>query len=535
MIEDKRSFVAKCLSDFEFFGKTCLKIRDKSGAIKPFELNDSQKVLHARLEQQREERGWVRALVLKGRQQGISTYTAARFYKRASTQKGVNVYILSHEQQASDNLFGIVDRYQRNNPIAPHVGTSNIKELVFDRLDSSYTVATAATKAGGRSRAVSLFHGSEVAFWPNAADHFAASIQAVPLFPGTEIILESTSAGATGEFYERWQRAEIGEGDYIPIFLPWFLEKSNSRDPDFGFQLSDEAAEGDMSEKEYADTFKLSLPQMAWRRSKVSELGLVRWKREYPAYVEEAWQMPDDHEPFIKPIWVMRARKRPKTEPSGPLILGVDPASLGGDRFSVAARRGNAVLWVRYRNKIDHNEGTAWVKSLIDELKPVRVNIDTGNIGVAIVTNLKSLGPRYAEVVRGVNFGATSEAKTAKPKTPGPANRRAEMWQRSNDWLMSEECPQIPDDNALQSDATGPRMKPRLNGDFVLESKEDMRKRGVRSPDMWDSVALTFAHNEYFANYAEAPQIKSFSDIDTPRQSSVTLDYLPAGPTAWMG
>jgi hypothetical protein len=112
---------------------------------------------------------------------------------------------------------------------------------------------------------------------------------------------------------------------------------------------------------------------------------------------------------------------------------------MGGDRFSVAARRGNRILWVRHRNKIDHNEGTAWIKSLIDELKPARVNIDNGNIGATIVTNLKSLGPTYALIVRGVNFGGTSEHKLAKPKVAGPANRRAEMWARTRDWLTSEE------------------------------------------------------------------------------------------------
>jgi hypothetical protein len=206
----------------------------------------------------------------------------------------------------------MVDRYQRNNPLAPHVGASNAKELVFDKLDSSYQVATAGTKAGGRSRTVSLFHGSEVAFWTNASDHFTASVQAVPLLPGTEVILESTSAGPSGEFYNRWADAEAGKGDYIPIFLPWWWSEEYSREPDIGFELNKESDEdGEMSEQEYADTFKLALPKMAWRRNKIYELrSLALFQREYPALPAEAWTATGDNEPFIKPLLILRARHR---------------------------------------------------------------------------------------------------------------------------------------------------------------------------------------------------------------------------------
>ena len=527
--------MARLRADLQYFSAKCLRIRTKSGEIVPFHLNGAQQAIHARLEQQRAEKGWIRALLLKGRQQGGSTYVAARFYHRTAMRRGVNTYILAHEQPASDTLFGIVDRYQRNNPIAPHVGTSNIKELIFDKLDSSYAVATAGTKAGGRSKAISCFHGSEVAFWSNASDHFAASVQGVPLVPGTEVVLESTSAGAGGEFYERYQDAEAGRGDYIAIFTPWWMSIEYAREPEIGFELSSEADEGQMSEGEYADTFKLSSSQMAWRRGKILELrDPVLFQREYPATPAEAWTAPPGHEPFIAPLLVLRARKR-RVQPVGPLILGVDPASMGGDRFAVAARRGLGILWVRHRNKIDHLEGTAWLRALIDELKPARVNIDAGNIGAAIITNLRALGPAYQAIVRAVNFGGTSEHKLARPKVPGPRNRRAEMWGRSRDWLASEEGVAIPDDDALQTDATSPRLKPLLSNDFILESKEEMRKRGVRSPDLWDSVALTFASNEFFPAYQDAAVTQSYGTLDPPRQVSVPQGYAPAGgPLAWM-
>lgn len=521
---EKVELVAKLMhAPLNEYGTICLRVKDKYGQLVPFQLNRAQRRLHNALARQLKTLGFVRALVLKGRQQGVSTYVAARYYRKSSMFEGTNVYILSHEQPSSDNLFDIVDRYHRHNPLAPHVGVSNEKELVFDLLDSTYQVATAGQKAGGRGRTIRLYHGSEVAFWMNAPAHFAGSVQGVALTPGSEIILESTANGPGGEFYERWQDALAGRGDYIAVFLPWFLSEEYAREPEPGFELSSDAEEGQMSEVEYAEMFQLSLAQMAWRRAKIIELRSEDlFRQEYPAVEAEAWVSPG-HDPFIKALQVLRARKR-TVEGVGPLIFGIDPASMGGDRFSVAARRGSQVLWVQYRNKIDAEEGKAWIKSLIEEHNPARVNIDAGNIGNAIVSGLKLVSPHFAEVIRGVNFGGTSQRKLAKPNNPGPKNRRAEMWERTRDWLALTEGVSIPDDDALQADLCAPRLKPQLNNDFLLESKKEMKARGVRSPDLADAIVLTFAQSEMLTNYADAPKVNAFGNIDAHVRRPAIVD-----------
>lgn len=536
-MDPKLARLSRLRADLPYFAKECLRVRDKAGQIEPFLLNAAQKELHARLEAQREEFGWVRAMVLKGRQQGISTYVAGRYYHKASLRGGTVVYILSHEQASSDKLFAMVDRYQRLNPLAPHIGASNAKELVFDKLESSYAVATAGSKEGGRGSTSSHLHGSEVGFWANAPAHFAASVQGVPLLPGTEIILESTSAGASGEFYERYQDAEGGRGDYIPVFLAWWLSEEYSRPAPAGFELQKEPEnDGEMSEQEYADTWKLPIGKMCWRRNKIIELrSLETFKREYPADPSEAWTAPPGMEPMIPSVLVMRARKRSGIEGVGPLILGVDPASNGGDRFSISARRGNRVLWTLYRNKINYIEGIAWVKQLIDELRPARVCVDAGNIGADILTGLRACGPRYVEVVRGVNFGAPSQAKVAQPKVPGPKNRRAEMWKRMYEWLMQAEGVQLPDIGALQSDMCAPKLVPQLNNDFLLESKVELKKRGIRSPDLADSVALTFAFNEFFTNYSSGDTTPSRRGDTEGLRPDTTPRYAPPPPTGGFG
>lgn len=67
------------------------------------------------------------------------------------------------------------------------------------------------------------------------------------------------------------------------------------------------------------------------------------------------------------------------------------------------------------------------------------------------------------------------------------------MWGDSREWLEDELGADIPDKDSLQADACGPGYKYDVNQRVLLESKEDMRKRGVRSPDEWDAIALTFA------------------------------------------
>lgn len=473
--------------DFEHYAERCLRIRTKSGKIVPFRLNRAQRYLHEKLEEQRAAVGKVRALVLKGRQQGASTYISGRFYWRTSHSRGTRTFILTHEQKATDNLFEMVERYHEHCPalVRPNTGAANAKELSFDKLDSGYQVGTAGSKAVGRSNTLQLFHGSEVAFWPNAATHFAGVVQAVADEPETESILESTANGVGGEFHHRWQNAEAGIGDYIAVFIPWFWEEGYSRDdPDF---------RADDEEQEYQRLHGLSDGQMAWRRNKIAELGdPLLFMQEYPATAAEAFQM-SGHDGLIKPEAVVRARKA-TVEGIGPLVIGVDPARFGDDRFSIAWRRGRKVLKIESKAKIDTVAGANWVRQVIETDKPERSFVDVGGVGGGVVDLLNSWG--IADVVA-VNFGSSpTEPELLLPdgtKKPGAKNRRAEMWKRSRDWLAEEGGVDIPDSDALQADACGPGYGYDANQRLWLESKEDMRRRGLRSPDEWDAIALTFA------------------------------------------
>src|SRR5690606_9744429 len=127
--EKERAIRQRLKNDFSHYASKCLRIRAKDGSITPLDLNEAQSYLHSRLEAQREKTGKVRALVLKGRQQGISTYVGGRFYHRVTHHKGLRCFILTHEQDATNNLFGMVDRYHQHVPevVKPSTSAANAK------------------------------------------------------------------------------------------------------------------------------------------------------------------------------------------------------------------------------------------------------------------------------------------------------------------------------------------------------------------------------------------------------------------------
>jgi hypothetical protein len=482
---------AKFKTDFEAYARACLEIRPKDprAGNRPLILNAAQRYLHERLEEQLRYAGKIRALVLKGRQQGVSTYIGGRFYWRTTHGRGIRCFILTHEQEATNNLFTMVERYHDHCPamVKPVTGAANAKELAFDKLESGYAVGTAGTKAVGRSQTIQLFHGSEVAFWPNAPTHFAGVVQAIPDMPGTEVVLESTANGVGGEFHERWQQAEAGIGDYIAVFIPWFWQEEYRRAVPPGFELDDE-------EQEYMTVHSLDLEQMAWRRNKIAELkDPVLFKQEYPATAAEAFQM-SGHDSFIPAELVLRARKR-QCEPNGPLVIGYDPNWKGKDRAALCRRRGRKVIKIESRQNLDTMGQAGWLKQVIDSEKPARVFIDVGGPGPGVYDRLVEMG--YGKIVVAINFGSDPFEpppldNDGKPKG-GYKNRRAEMWGKSKDWLSDPGGADLPDQDSLQADACAPAYKYDSLTRVQLESKDDIRKRGLRSPDEWDAVALTFA------------------------------------------
>jgi len=485
MDETRRLAIKQRLkSDFIHYASKCLKIRTKSGSVEPLSLNKAQLHIHAELERMKGETGRVRALILKGRQQGVSTLIGGRFYHQVSHNFGMQAFILTHALDATQNLYKMAQRYYENtpDPVKPEVSTSNSKELIFGVLDSGYKLGTAENKSVGRSATIQLLHGSEVAFWNNAPEHAKGVMQAVPNAPGTEIILESTANGVGNYFHQAWQQAEAGLSEFRAIFVPWFWQNEYRLKVPHGFSPTEE-------ENELVNQYGLDHEQLVWRRAKIGELsvngtdGDKSFKQEYPCNSNEAFQLTGE-DTYIPSDLVMKCR-RAEAEPYGKLIVGVDPARFGDDRTGIIRRKGRVAFGLESHIKKSTMEIAGIVHGIIESENPFKVFVDVGGLGAGVVDRLHELGHR--DIVIGVNAGSTPlDSKRYY-------NKRAEMWGLCKEWLSDEPC-KIPDNDALHGDLCGIRYTIDSNSRLVMEQKATMKKRGIRSSDLADSLCLTFAY-----------------------------------------
>ena len=284
-------------NDYELFAKEQIKIRPKdvTQGLVPFAFNEAQSRIHAKIETQRKETGKVRAIILKARQQGISTYCTGRVLWKTKYMPLSRSVVMAHDSATSEALFQMSKDAHANlkKEFRPEIAKSNAKEIIFvDRKKDSdgneieekrgYRLYTAGSPEAGRGTTPTVAHLSEVAFWQFDEKILAGLFQGIPNAPGTEVILESTANGISGEFYRLWKTAEAGKNEYIPIFIPWFLTTEYTLDPPVGFEL-------DEDEQEYKDKYSLTDGQMFWRRMKIGESGPIKFQQEYPATAEEAF------------------------------------------------------------------------------------------------------------------------------------------------------------------------------------------------------------------------------------------------------
>lgn len=219
------------------------------------------------------------------------------------------------------------------------------------------------------------------------------------------------------------------------------------------------------------------------------------------AHVEVYGQFPSEgDDQFISALLVDDAMKRPAyKDDSAPIVIGVDPARFGADATVIAIRQGRDIISIRRHRGDDTMTVVGHVIDVIEEYRPTLVVIDEGGLGAGIVDRLKE--QRYK--VKGINFGS----KSKNPIMYG--NKRAEMWGAMKDWLKTAS---IPLDRFLKTDLISPMMKPDSKGTIFLESKKDMKARGLASPDAADAICVTFAFPVAHREAREPTQRRTYSD-----------------------
>lgn len=188
-------------------------------------------------------------------------------------------------------------------------------------------------------------------------------------------------------------------------------------------------------------------------------------------------------EQFIGRDIVMDARKRaPDGQDGLPLVLGIDVARFGDDQTVFLARRGRKVEHIERHRGLDTMQTAARVADLMALRKPDRVFVDGVGVGGGVVDRLRQLGHDVVDVNAGGK--AVDDRKHM--------NLRAEMWSKMRDWIKAGGC--LPErDEELATDLTAPEYHFDARNRLAIEKKEDMKRRGLASPDAADALAMTFA------------------------------------------
>ena len=268
-----------------------VKIRDKAGNIIDFIINEPQQRLYDIIKKLKKEKKPIRIVILKARQMGFSTLTESILFKETTTKFNVNTGIITHQDEATTNLFNMSKRIYDYLPdeMKPALKNSNAKELIFDNeqgtgLKSKIKCMTAGGKGVGRSDTFNNLHISELAFWPGDKKvTLTGLLQAVPNLSNTIVIIESTANGFE-YFKEIWDKAVKGENDFIPLFVGW-NELREYAMPYTGFELT-------LDEKELQIKYNLTLEQLSWRRWCIKNNcggDIETFKQEYPINPFEAF------------------------------------------------------------------------------------------------------------------------------------------------------------------------------------------------------------------------------------------------------
>lgn len=282
----KREKLATYKTDFATFATEQIKIlpKDSSKGFIPFTFNEAQRIINDKLDHQLKTTGRVRAIILKARQMGISTYTTGRVFWKSYFNAHNKSVVMAHDSATSDALFNMsrATIQYMSDDFRPEFKKSNAKEIMFEHNDSGYRLYTAGSPEAGRGTTPTIAHLSEVAFWVHAEKILAGLFQGISQADGTEVIIESTANGVGNPFHKLWVDAVNGVNEYIPIFVPWFLMPEYRRTTPEGFSPNE--IEVGLKEK-----YGLDNDQLYWRRLKIAESGESKFRQEYPATPEEAF------------------------------------------------------------------------------------------------------------------------------------------------------------------------------------------------------------------------------------------------------
>jgi phage terminase large subunit len=177
-----------------------------------------------------------------------------------------------------------------------------------------------------------------------------------------------------------------------------------------------------------------------------------------------------------------------------PILWGLDVARFGSDSSVLCKRQSNVLISLDKWRNLDLMQLTGAVVAQYESCghkeKPQEILVDSIGLGAGVVDRLRELGLP----ARGVNVSESP----AMGQTY--INLRAELWGKTKAWLEKRDC-KIPANEDLIAELATVRYSFNSSGKMKIESKDDIRRRGLKSPDMADALVLTFASDAGIASY----------------------------------
>lgn len=216
---------------------------------------------------------------------------------------------------------------------------------------------------------------------------------------------------------------------------------------------------------------------------------MMRYGEDSPAYhIRVLGNFPPAEENTVIPVHLIeraQANEVEIDEHTTP-IWGLDCARHGNDSSVLCKRQGPKVHPLKVWRNMDLMQLTGAVKVEYDTsapgLRPAEIIVDSIGLGAGVLDRLRELGLP----ARGLNVSERAAANGIY------MNSRAELWFKLKEWLEGRDV-ELPKDDQLFAELAAPRYTFKSSGKIQVESKDSMKKRGLKSPDRADAVCLSLA------------------------------------------
>jgi len=247
----------------------------------------------------------VMVIVLKARQEGISTFFEGKIFENINRYANRYACVVSADDKSTTKVFRMCERFQEEMPLELKRPTdrTNAREIRYSMPHRSGILCqTAGTKVLGRGGTTQDVHATEVAFWANAKTQLLGLMQEVPETSDTMVALESTANGDSGAFHDEYwaavHRMRSNPHDYagyLPVFLSWqsFPEYQTSLPAEWKGELRLDPDVRDYFRERIALGLSFSPEQMCWAGRRIQNKcggDIELFKQEYPSTAREAFQ-----------------------------------------------------------------------------------------------------------------------------------------------------------------------------------------------------------------------------------------------------